>query len=59
MKESAIVNKVFTAINTVVLVFVIISGFIKGDSDNWYISEETILNGTMYAEYEQFFHRIF
>ncbi|XP_062309821.1 cationic amino acid transporter 2 family protein [Osmerus eperlanus] len=50
VKESAIVNKVFTAINTVVLVFVIISGFIKGDSDNWYISEETILNGTMYAE---------
>nr|XP_046173030.1 cationic amino acid transporter 2 family protein [Oncorhynchus gorbuscha] len=46
VKESAIVNKVFTAVNTVVLVFVIIAGFIKGDIDNWYISEDTILNIT-------------
>uniref|UniRef100_A0A8C7LHN0 Zgc:175280 n=1 Tax=Oncorhynchus kisutch TaxID=8019 RepID=A0A8C7LHN0_ONCKI len=46
VKESAIVNKVFTAVNTVVLVFVIIAGIIKGDIDNWYISEDTILNIT-------------
>ncbi|CDQ69052.1 unnamed protein product [Oncorhynchus mykiss] len=46
VKESAIVNKVFTAVNTVVLVFVIIAGFIKGDIDNWYISEDTIMNIT-------------
>ncbi|XP_035628848.1 cationic amino acid transporter 2 family protein [Oncorhynchus keta] len=46
VKESAIVNKGFTAVNTVVLVFVIIAGFIKGDIDNWYISEDTILNIT-------------
>ncbi|KAL0993974.1 hypothetical protein UPYG_G00116300 [Umbra pygmaea] len=46
VKESAIVNKVFTAINMVVLVFVIIAGFIKGDTENWCISEDTILNGT-------------
>uniref|UniRef100_A0A4W5QNU1 Zgc:175280 n=1 Tax=Hucho hucho TaxID=62062 RepID=A0A4W5QNU1_9TELE len=46
VKESAIVNKVFTAVNTVVLVFVIIAGFIKGDIDNWYISEDIILNIT-------------
>ncbi|KAK6305599.1 hypothetical protein J4Q44_G00243790 [Coregonus suidteri] len=46
VKESAIVNKVFTAVNTVVLGFVIIAGFIKGDINNWYISEDTILNIT-------------
>ncbi|XP_029625808.1 cationic amino acid transporter 2-like [Salmo trutta] len=46
VKESAIVNKVFTAVNIVVLVFVVIAGFIKGDIDNWYISEDTILNIT-------------
>ncbi|CAB1333085.1 unnamed protein product [Coregonus sp. 'balchen'] len=44
--KSAIVNKVFTAVNTVVLGFVIIAGFIKGDINNWYISEDTILNIT-------------
>uniref|UniRef100_A0A6Q2WU64 Cationic amino acid transporter C-terminal domain-containing protein n=1 Tax=Esox lucius TaxID=8010 RepID=A0A6Q2WU64_ESOLU len=46
VKESAVVNKVFTAVNTVVLFFVVIAGFIKGDIQNWCISEDTILNGT-------------
>uniref|UniRef100_A0A3Q1C7Q4 Cationic amino acid transporter C-terminal domain-containing protein n=1 Tax=Amphiprion ocellaris TaxID=80972 RepID=A0A3Q1C7Q4_AMPOC len=50
MKESAIVNTVFTAVNVAVLVFIIISGFIKGDINNWRISEETILNGTHQVE---------
>ncbi|XP_059912759.1 cationic amino acid transporter 2 family protein [Gadus macrocephalus] len=48
-KESAIVNKIFTALNILVLLFVIISGFIKGDIDNWYTSEESILNETLYG----------
>ncbi|XP_023277161.1 cationic amino acid transporter 2-like [Seriola lalandi dorsalis] len=45
VKESAIVNKVFTAVNIVVLVFVILSGFIKGDVNNWYIAEDSLLSG--------------
>lgn len=49
VKESAIVNKIFTAINMVVLVFVIIAGFIKGDLENWQITQEDILNHTITA----------
>lgn len=49
VKESAIVNKIFTAVNIVVLVFVIIAGFIKGDLGNWQITEEDILNYTITA----------
>uniref|UniRef100_A0A3P8RKP3 Zgc:175280 n=1 Tax=Amphiprion percula TaxID=161767 RepID=A0A3P8RKP3_AMPPE len=49
VKESAIVNKIFTAVNILVLLFVILSGFIKGDINNWYISEDTLLNGNEYG----------
>uniref|UniRef100_A0A3Q2XL11 Cationic amino acid transporter 2-like n=1 Tax=Hippocampus comes TaxID=109280 RepID=A0A3Q2XL11_HIPCM len=40
VKESTSINKVFTGVNILVLVFVAISGFIKGDIANWQISED-------------------
>ncbi|KAK5853611.1 hypothetical protein PBY51_014751 [Eleginops maclovinus] len=50
VKESAVVNIIFTAVNIVVLVFIIISGFVNGDINNWRISQETILNATRLME---------
>ncbi|KAJ4929760.1 hypothetical protein JOQ06_018781 [Pogonophryne albipinna] len=43
-KESAVVNKVFTAVNVLVLLFVILAGVIKGDINNWQLGEESLLN---------------
>ncbi|NWW73247.1 CTR3 protein, partial [Climacteris rufus] len=40
VSESALVNKIFTAVNLLVLSFVIIAGFIKGDIKNWQLSAE-------------------
>lgn len=40
-------NKIFTAINVVVLVFVIIAGFVKGDTSNWNLTEESLINATI------------
>ncbi|XP_053497822.1 cationic amino acid transporter 2-like isoform X2 [Ictalurus furcatus] len=50
VKESTTVNKVFTSVNILVLVFIIITGFIKGKLENWYISEETLRNITAELE---------
>ncbi|NWS50367.1 CTR3 protein, partial [Probosciger aterrimus] len=44
VNESALVNKIFTAMNLVVLSFVIIAGFVKGDIKNWQLSEEDYIN---------------
>lgn len=44
VNESAIVNKIFTVMNLVVLGFVIIAGFVKGDIKNWQLSEEDYIN---------------
>ncbi|KAM9734181.1 high affinity cationic amino acid transporter 1-like isoform 2-T5 [Menidia menidia] len=46
VKESAMVNKIFTCINVLVLVFVIISGLVKGTLKNWSLDPEEILNAT-------------
>ncbi|NWU51759.1 CTR3 protein, partial [Dromas ardeola] len=44
VSESALVNKIFTAVNLVVLGFVIIAGFVKGNIKNWQLSEEDYTN---------------
>ncbi|XP_066190118.1 cationic amino acid transporter 3 [Sylvia atricapilla] len=46
VSESALVNKIFTAVNLLVLSFVIIAGFIKGDIKNWQLSEKICVNCT-------------
>ncbi|XP_026184850.1 high affinity cationic amino acid transporter 1 isoform X2 [Mastacembelus armatus] len=42
VKESAIVNKVFTCINVLVLLFMVISGLVKGTLKNWQLDPEEI-----------------
>lgn len=44
VKESAMVNKVFTCINVLVLLFMVISGLVKGTLKNWQLDPEEILN---------------
>ncbi|KAI4571105.1 hypothetical protein MJG53_013211 [Ovis ammon polii x Ovis aries] len=39
-RESTLVYKVFTVINLLVLSFVILSGFVKGDLRNWELTEQ-------------------
>ncbi|XP_073718750.1 high affinity cationic amino acid transporter 1b [Misgurnus anguillicaudatus] len=46
VKESAMINKVFTCINVLVLMFVVVSGLIKGTSRNWNLNPDQILNNT-------------
>ncbi|KAM6072478.1 cationic amino acid transporter 2 isoform 3-T4 [Theristicus caerulescens] len=58
VKESAWVNKIFTAINILVLLFVMISGFVKGDADNWKISEEYLLNLTAIIENDSSYENV-
>ncbi|XP_038867903.1 cationic amino acid transporter 2-like [Salvelinus namaycush] len=51
VQESAIVNKIFTAVNILVLLFVIVAGFAKGDIGNWHISQEVLINATAEFQY--------
>lgn len=47
VKESAMVNKVFTCVNVLVLLFVVIAGLIKGSLKNWSLDPEDILNRSL------------
>ncbi|CAL8363460.1 unnamed protein product [Merluccius merluccius] len=49
VKESAMVTKVFTCVNILVLLFVVISGLVKGSLKNWQVDPHELLNGS-YAE---------
>lgn len=44
VKESAMVNKVFTCVNVLVLGFIMVSGFVKGSIKNWKLTEEDFRN---------------
>ncbi|XP_026129464.1 high affinity cationic amino acid transporter 1-like isoform X1 [Carassius auratus] len=46
VKESAMVTKVFTCINILVLLFMVVSGLVKGTLKNWHLDPDEILNGT-------------
>ncbi|NWJ10884.1 CTR3 protein, partial [Crypturellus undulatus] len=46
VSESALVNKIFTAVNLMVLGFVIIAGFVKGDVKNWQLTEQDYANSS-------------
>ncbi|XP_057676709.1 cationic amino acid transporter 3a [Corythoichthys intestinalis] len=58
VSESALVNKIFTGINLVVLGFVIISGFVKGDTSNWNLTRDnytSFLNNSNSSKIEEEF----
>ncbi|NXQ11014.1 CTR2 protein, partial [Peucedramus taeniatus] len=42
VKESTMLNKAFTALNVLVLLFVTVSGFIKGHVSNWKLREDDL-----------------
>uniref|UniRef100_A0A673MH61 High affinity cationic amino acid transporter 1-like n=1 Tax=Sinocyclocheilus rhinocerous TaxID=307959 RepID=A0A673MH61_9TELE len=54
VKESAMVNKVFTCINVLVLMFVVVSGLIKGTLKNWNLDPKEILNHTSFENNRSF-----
>ncbi|XP_071395528.1 high affinity cationic amino acid transporter 1 [Centroberyx affinis] len=46
VRESALVGKIFTGINVLVLGFVFISGMMKGDKANWSLTVHNFINAT-------------
>uniref|UniRef100_A0AAR2J580 Cationic amino acid transporter C-terminal domain-containing protein n=1 Tax=Pygocentrus nattereri TaxID=42514 RepID=A0AAR2J580_PYGNA len=55
VSESALVNKIFTGINLVVLGFVIMSGFVKGNTANWNLTLDNFINDTNITKVENSF----
>ncbi|NXJ14804.1 CTR3 protein, partial [Odontophorus gujanensis] len=53
VSESALVNKIFTAVNLLVLAFVFIAGCVKGDIKNWQLTVEDYINLTQSREPEE------
>ncbi|KAL6471311.1 hypothetical protein MHYP_G00199610 [Metynnis hypsauchen] len=53
VKESAMVNKVFTCVNVLVLMFVVVSGLIKGTLKNWDLNPDEILNSSSHVNETQ------
>ncbi|ROL54407.1 High affinity cationic amino acid transporter 1 [Anabarilius grahami] len=49
VKESAMVNKVFTCINILVLLFMVVSGLVKGTLKNWNLDPDEILSVTNFT----------
>lgn len=48
------VNKAFTALNVLVLLFVTVSGFIKGNTSNWKLREDDLPKAAAHeAGYEE------
>jgi len=40
------VNKVFTCVNVLVLLFVVVSGLVKGSLKNWQVDPQQVLNAS-------------
>lgn len=47
MKESSVMNNIFTVINIAVVLFVIVAGSIKADTENWHLPAP---NATIYPK---------
>ncbi|EMP24707.1 Low affinity cationic amino acid transporter 2 [Chelonia mydas] len=53
VKESTTVNKLFTAIHVLLLLFITVSGFSKGDLRNWRMSEDDLLRAAAHQASNQ------
>ncbi|NWS25793.1 CTR2 protein, partial [Polioptila caerulea] len=54
VKESTMVNKAFTALNVLILLFVTVTGFIKGNTSNWKLREDDLPQAAAHEAGNQF-----